>query len=140
MRTTNVLLPLLLFTLLTFGFTNNSTAGNLKIRWATAGNLASSQIELASFKARVDNKQVQLVWVALHDIDNNLFTIERSTNGTDFVTVGTVSGSGNNQTMMTYDFNDEHPVYGNSYYRLKKTNQDGGYIYSKIVFVMINEK
>lgn len=60
-----------------------------------------------------------------------LFELERSGNGNNFNTIGTVAGSANANHLFTYI--DQAPVPGTNYYRLKITEQNGVVSYSIIV-------
>ncbi len=92
-------------------------------------------ITLLSFSAERKNKAVQLNWATATEINNNFFTIERSSNGRDFEEIGKSLGAGNSNTIKTYDFIDEHPKGGISYYRIKQTDFDGEFSYSPIAAV-----
>jgi hypothetical protein len=86
-----------------------------------------------SFEGRRLNGIVKLMWRTATEINNDFFTIERSVNGFDFETIGTIPGSGNTTYTVSYEFSDERPVIGYSYYRIKQTDFDGQYDYSKII-------
>ena len=81
---------------------------------------------LLSFAAElVDNTQVALVWVTASEINNDHFTIERSTNGLTFTEIIRVSGAGDSNSELEYEAYDDSPAEGISYYRLKQTDFDG---------------
>ena len=73
-------------------------------------------------------------WTTPGELKNERFEVERSTNGTHFSTVGTVSGNGTTNDRKDYRFTDPLPA-GSSifYYRLKDVDVDGKASYSKIV-------
>lgn len=98
-------------------------------------------VELVSFDVKIDNTSVLLTWTTASELNNDFFTIERSTNGVDFEALGEVPGSGNSNTVKEYDFFDDAPLMGTAYYRLKQTDFDGKYEYSGLVSVnyMIDE-
>lgn len=83
-------------------------------------------VSLLSFDAilTADNK-VNLKWATSAETNNKLFTIERSANGRDFTTIGTVNAAGNSASQQDYRFTDEFPLTGTSYYRLSQTDIDG---------------
>ena len=110
----------------------------------------------ADFKARIDNikilihyaepmpveflglelvkekKKIQINWSTASETNNNFFTVERSENGTVFTTIATIKGAGNSNSVITYNYIDNTPVKGVSYYRIKQTDFDGKYDYSEI--------
>jgi hypothetical protein len=95
-------------------------------------------IELISFTAHwySNNKdKVITKWVTASEIGNDHFTIERTEDGETFVEVGTLSGAGNSNSILQYSLIDDNPVKGISYYRLKQTDYDGNFAYSKLVAV-----
>jgi hypothetical protein len=70
-------------------------------------------------------------------INNDYFTIERSRDGKNFQEAGIVDGAGNSSAPIDYRFTDLYPLPGISYYRLKQTDFNGAFSYSKIVKVNI---
>jgi len=95
-------------------------------------------IELIDFFAKqVDNKYVQLAWQTASETNNDYFTIERSENGQKWLELKVVEGAGNSSSSLRYSTIDQHPYSGISYYRLKQTDFDGKFEYSKISSVEI---
>ncbi len=93
-------------------------------------------IQLVSFNAKLDRTGVvEINWVTATEINNDYFSVERSTNGISFEEIEVVSGAGNTSRTLTYDIIDEKPLTGVSYYRLKQTDYDGTVSYSNIVSI-----
>ncbi len=90
-------------------------------------------IELLSFTGTEKNDHNLLEWVTLTETNNEYFTLERSSNGTDFVPVGRVQGAGTSRVQLSYSFKDMTPPKGVSYYRLRQTDFDGTTTTSKII-------
>lgn len=99
------------------------------------GGGAALPVKLLRFEAQSKDNLVATTWTTSLEINNDYFTVERSNDGTDFKEVGRVEGSGNSTVERNYTFNDEHPLSGVSYYRLKQTDYDGQFAYSNIVMV-----
>ncbi len=97
-----------------------------------SGSANPLPIELISFDAKLEDNVVNLDWKTATEINNDYFTIERSSNGKDFTIVLKVNGAGNSTTVRSYHAEDEQPLSGMSYYRLKQTDYDGKYTYSPI--------
>lgn len=95
-------------------------------------------IKLVNFNAVSQEKAVKTNWVTSLEINNDYFTVERSTDGVEYTEVGEVDGAGNSTVMKSYLFYDENPVEGTSYYRLKQTDYDGTFAYSHVVTVNRN--
>lgn len=90
-------------------------------------------IELLSFTGKSIGSSNLLEWKTTTEINNDYFTLERSSNATHFSELGTIPGAGNSNTMLYYNFTDENPLNGVNYYRLKQTDFDGRFSYSNIV-------
>lgn len=96
-------------------------------------------ITLLSFKAQPNGNEVDLVWQTASEINNAYFTVERSSNGTEFQPITTVNGAGNSTETLTYESTDKNPLAGKSYYRLKQTDFNGDFTYSEVEIVTFNE-
>ncbi len=82
-------------------------------------------IELGNFAAIIDKGKVTLTWVTYSELDNDYFTIERSSDGIHFKAIGEESGAGTTFEEQQYSFTDERPINGVNYYRLSQTDFDG---------------
>jgi hypothetical protein len=89
-------------------------------------------IELLSFYAVCENKEVSLYWVTASETNNDFFTVEKSSDAINFVPITTIKGAGNNNTIMEYQYKDKTPYAGVSYYRIKQTDYNGKFSYSEI--------
>ncbi len=96
-------------------------------------------ISLLYFSAEAINQKVLINWGTYSEINNDYFTIERSTDHEYFEEVNQLEGAGNSNIILTYNTVDEHPYTGISYYRLKQTDFDGKYEYTKAIKVNITE-
>lgn len=92
-------------------------------------------IELISFTAVEKEDHNLLEWVTLAEVNNEVFTLERSSNGNDFYAIGTVPGAGNSKVVLSYSFKDMKPLSGVNYYRLRQTDYDGTSTTSKIIAI-----
>ncbi|MBL4625552.1 MAG: T9SS type A sorting domain-containing protein [Flavobacteriales bacterium] len=93
-------------------------------------------ISLLSFDAILtEEKTVQLTWVTAQEINNDYFTIERSSSGISFEEIEEIPGAGNSKTELSYETYDYEPLEGVAYYRLKQTDFDGKYEYFTIIGV-----
>lgn len=95
-------------------------------------------VKLLFFTAHVDQQRaVQLVWATSSESNNRYFSIERSADGENFTTIKNVSAAGNSVQKIQYEAIDQSPLVGLAYYRLKQTDFDGHFSYSKIVAVAV---
>jgi hypothetical protein len=101
---------------------------------------SSLPIELVYFKAlQEDDHSVKLEWQTASEVNNDFFTVERSMNGADWEPVKRVNGAGNSNITLSYSIVDEAPYSGTSYYRLKQTDFNGAFEYSRIESVSLND-
>ena len=96
---------------------------------------SSLPISLLSFTAEPAENKIDVSWATASETNNDYFTVEKSADGTDFTSMGTVDGAGNSSVTLNYFYPDYSPVNGVSYYRLKQTDYDGQFSYSQIVQV-----
>ena len=85
-------------------------------------------IDLVSFNGEVLfelKPVVALDWTVASQVNNDYFTIERSTGGVEWSSIGKIYGVGNTSSEIKYNWIDNSPFGGVSYYRLKQTDYDG---------------
>jgi hypothetical protein len=123
------------WTLGSLGSTDRSVSG------ATVSNFSSLlPITLVNFNATVSGKVVELKWATASEVNNDYFTLERSVDGINFIEIAHVKGEGNSTTLENYEYTDENPVMGQSYYRLMQTDYDGHFESFNTIAVAINDK
>jgi hypothetical protein len=89
-------------------------------------------IELIFFKAEPNENLVNLSWATGCEINNDYFTLERSSDGKHFDELLKKKGLGNSTQTKYYSAVDDAPLAGSSYYRLKQTDFDGKFTYSQV--------
>jgi hypothetical protein len=92
------------------------------------------------FNATQKSDRVALTWGTSAEMNTAYFIVERSLNGVDFKEAGRVEASNNSIVDQHYSFNDVVTAEQKLYYRLKQTDKDGTYYYSKIVSVQTTEQ
>lgn len=97
-------------------------------------------IELLDFSARQFDGQVALEWTTATELNNDHFVVERSRDGIHFEPLIRVEGAGTSFQTQEYFSADAAPYYGVSFYRLKQTDFDGSFVYTKMVAVEMLEK
>jgi hypothetical protein len=81
-----------------------------------------------------------LKWKTENEINTSNFVVERSIDGTNFNTIGSVAASGNSSTIRTYSFNDADVANQRAatiYYRLKLADINGSFKYSNTISVSL---
>ena len=84
------------------------------------------------------NSSVKLSW-SVNEIDNHFYTIERSLDGEKFSKIGNVNSILTAQNIHNYSFIDAAPFATKNYYRIKQTDKNGSFSYSKTVSVTIDK-
>jgi len=91
-------------------------------------------LKLISFKALLQNNRVNLTWETEDEAQIDHFEIERSYNNGAWELIDRVPAF-NSPGRHTYYQADNHPVRGVTFYRLKQTDQNGSFSYSRTVNV-----
>ncbi len=87
-------------------------------------------VEFTSFTAVTNNGDVVLNWSTASELNNSGFEVQRSYTGSNFNTVGFVTGHGTTTETKTYSFVDANLSSGNYTYRLKQVDFNGTFEYS----------
>jgi hypothetical protein len=90
-------------------------------------------VELLSFSATSNGKEVILIWSTATELNNQLFEVQRSFEGSEFATVGFVYGEGTTTEKENYIYRDKISADGKYFYRLKQIDYLGNYEYSDII-------
>ncbi len=86
-------------------------------------------------KAVQDKTGVTISWETLNESGTKSYSIERSSNATEFVNIATVPAKGGTENK--YSYTDQHPLQGIAYYRIKENALNGTATYSntlKVIF------
>ena len=90
-------------------------------------------VELLSFTATSNGKEVILSWSTATELNNQLFEVQRSFEGSEFATVGFVNGKGTTTERQDYIYRDKILADGKYFYRLKQIDYLGNFEYSDII-------
>ncbi|TXF89497.1 T9SS type A sorting domain-containing protein [Neolewinella aurantiaca] len=119
----------------------------LKVRAATFGrgtwqsDAVSSvlPVNLRSFTGVNEGKVNRLNWLTTEEIDLAYYDVQRSTDGISYTSIGRVLPLEGRAGDRSYDFDDESPEVGANYYRLKVTDLDGSFEYSRIITLFVDD-
>ena len=95
-------------------------------------------VELESFNAAVEGRNVLLTWNTKSEINNHGFEIQRTSKNLKWNAIGFVSGKGTSTNTNTYSFSDKDLPTWKYLYRLKQIDFDGSDKYSNEIEVNIN--
>lgn len=126
------------------GSATTSNMGNLSVlmntntpffNWISGQMNSPLPITLVSFIAEAIGDIIALDWSTASEENFEKFVVERSATGISFEDIGEVIGAGNSKEIRYYTFEDQEPLYGINYYRLKSVDLDGKFEYSGVVYV-----
>jgi hypothetical protein len=113
--------------------------GTTRTYTITVTRISVLPVQLVDFSAQLQaNKTVAVNWTSSSEINLNRYQVQRSNNGSNFTTIGTVSAKGASNYNYTDDLNILNTLPSNVYYRLESIDNDALTSYSKIVAVAVN--
>lgn len=92
-------------------------------------------INLTSFTAAIEDKNVALNWNVATEINTSRYEIEKSDAQGKFTSIGSVAAKGTINGSASYTFTDRQVTAGENLYRLKMIDKDGSVTYTKAVLV-----
>ncbi len=131
----------------TFSQTGTNTAGTVTVSIQTQFSpqtLASDDptstlpIELMDFQVAMKGTAADLTWWTASEVNSDYFTIERSADLESFEALHQVKAQGTKPTRTNYEWVDETPLAGKSYYRLRNTDINGQFTFSQIRMIENN--
>jgi hypothetical protein len=94
-------------------------------------------VELSSFTASVNDRDVTLNWATATETNNQGFEVERNI-GSGFEKIGYLPGFGTTTEPRSYTFTDAGLSSGSYIYRLKQIDLDGSFAYSEEIQVEVS--
>ncbi len=113
-------------------------AGNVEAAFNMLARYNGDNILATHFKnvkAVQDKTGVTISWETLNESGTKSYSIERSSNATEFASIATVAAKGGSENK--YSYIDQHPLQGIAYYRIKENALNGTATYSntlKVIF------
>jgi hypothetical protein len=93
-------------------------------------------VQLVLFLAtKNDDGSVKISWATSQEENSNYYDVERSSDQSQWSSIGTVKAKGYSSITTNYFLTDKSPVNGTGYYRLKMVDLDGKFTYSKTISV-----
>jgi trimeric autotransporter adhesin len=106
---------------------------------ADAGNFTQVlPVTLLDFNGKREGGVNLLSWRTATETNNAGFLVERSADGINFSSIGSVTSKaneGNSVVTLNYAFTDAKPFSGNNYYRLKQSDKDGKSTFSSVILL-----
>lgn len=117
-------------------FISGTGYGNFILSVSNGAPCTILPIELIEFEGNNMGEYNQISWVTATETDNDYFTLERSLDGLNWITVNTQSGSGTTSFLHSYSYNDYNYIKGEiNYYRLSQTDFNGQRKYFNLIAV-----
>lgn len=107
------------------------------------GNGSPLPIMLLNFSAYLKENDGVINWTTANEYNNDFFTLERSWDSKKFETINIQKGAGVSNAQLNYNYVDNNlALSGNEivYYRLKQTDFNGAFSYSKIIALRLANK
>jgi hypothetical protein len=99
---------------------------------ALCQNLQSA-MKFLSFEGTNNTDKNILKWKTAYEINCNYYKIERSSDRTNFHSIGRLNAVGNSNSVCSYKYIDDKNIRGIMYYRIKGVGINGDATYSRIV-------
>lgn len=93
--------------------------------WFLSNSRSTLPVTFKSFEATIKSGKSFLKWVTVDEVNNTSFTVQRSGDGRQFTSIGTLKGAGNSSAERVYTFEDAHPFTNLTYYRIVQNDVDG---------------
>ena len=93
--------------------------------WYSRNDAIVLPISLGAFSVKKLNKSVQLNWSTEQESNSSHFIIERSADGRNWNSIGTIAAAGYSNNHIDYGYYDNAPLNGFNYYRLQLVDRDG---------------
>ncbi|RPD50594.1 T9SS type A sorting domain-containing protein [Paracnuella aquatica] len=103
-----------------------------------AGGNIALPVRFAHVKATRKAAGVDIAFANLTEEEVAVYHVERSTNGYQFQSIGTIAPKANNNSHVDYLFNDAAPAAGDNYYRIRAVETTGKQVYSSVVKVGVS--
>lgn len=93
-------------------------------------------IELINFYGeRINNSSAYIRWTTKSEINNDYFTLYRSTDAYSWKKIDKIKGAGNSSEEIAYAYTDWTIDRGINYYKLEQTDYDGTSTFSEIIAI-----
>jgi photosystem II stability/assembly factor-like uncharacterized protein len=91
-------------------------------------------VTVVSFNGNLNTKNILLNFKTSSEYNLKNFEIQKSSDGTNFYSIGTVKATGNSSSARSYNFTDRR-VNDLNFYRLKMNDEDGKFTYSSTILI-----
>lgn len=101
--------------------------------WTLAEATAALPLEFSRFSVTCKNNAAVIDWQTATEINTHHFDVQRSVNGTDWVTINTQTAAGQSSSLLNYSYTDPVPVSSAKiFYRIQSVDLDGSKNYTPV--------
>ncbi len=118
-----------------YGFDATNSTGTITFDEMTFQTIAVLPVELAYFEAKKMEDNTLLNWATYSEFENETYVIERSANGSNFEAIDELNGAGTTIEYLSYEYQDENPMNGVNYYRLRMIDFAGESTFSPVTTI-----
>jgi len=117
---------------------------NIKVSNSPTGadcQAALLPIDLLKWEAVKRDKTVNFEWITASELNNDYFELQKSSDSKLWKAIYKINGNGTSNSYNNYTALDNYPFPGQNYYRLRQTDYDGNFKYSKVksIFIIDNK-
>lgn len=102
---------------------------------SSATTNASVPVRFLSFTITKEVGSARLDWSTAQEANSARFNIERSGNGRDYESIGSLHAAGNSTSIKKYQFVDRQPLKGTAFYRIRQIDLDGTFTFSRVLTI-----
>lgn len=116
-----------------------TVSGDFSVSSSLSYNAFTLPIELSYFKVvQLSFNEFEFSWETKSEINNDMFVIQYSENGFDWIDIAEMEGAGNTTVAIQYNYVIDYECYGTvAYFRLKQIDYDGTFSNSEMVSVAL---
>jgi hypothetical protein len=103
-------------------------------KFVIAGTSYPVPLEFLGITAQRENSSAKINWETANEVDVNFYDVQRSIDGVNFITVGSVAAK--NSDLQSYNFLDLNIPLTKLFYRIKAHDIDGSIRYSTIASLL----
>ena len=110
--------------------------GHASVRTVTCSTIPLP-VRLATFEVVKNENQAQITWTTSSEDNTDYFEVQRSFDASNWKKIGEVAAAKQSDSLLSYSYIDINPLQnsalsGTIFYRLKMTDLDGTFAYSRI--------
>ena len=108
---------------------------------ATLGNAPEPialPVKFVAYNVAAVNGGISVQWSTEEEMNADKYIVERSEDGNNWISVGTVTAAGNSTNLNSYSFTDKSKTAKVVYYRVKQVDIDGHFVYTSIKAIKTN--